>query len=62
MNHLDLIIVKEIGRTESIFCEFSGKTFRKESALTALAQKKSVALSVGRINIDSLEDKNSNLA
>ena len=51
VDHLDLMIAKESRRTESAFCAISGKTFGKKSALTALAPKKPVALSVDIINV-----------
>ena len=60
MNHLDLTVARESRKTESTFSATSGKTFRKESVLTALVPKKPIALSVGSINIDSVEDKNNN--
>ena len=52
MDHFNLTIAKESGRTESALCTVSGKTFGKESVLTALVPKKPVALSVGIIKID----------
>ena len=60
MEYLDLTIVKERRRTESALCAISGETFGKESMITTLVPKKPVSLSVGRINIDSVGDKNSN--
>ena len=42
---------------EQSLCAVSGKTFPKESALTVFVQKKPIALSIGRINIDSMETK-----
>ena len=65
MDHLDLTIVKESKIIRSAFCAISGDTFGKESVLTALVPKKSVAPSVGSINVDQrvikntlVEDKN----
>ena len=62
MDHLDLTVAKECRRTGFAFCAISGKTFGKESILTALVLKKPVALSVDSIIIDSMKDKNDNLA
>ena len=45
--------------TESAPCSISGETFGKESVLPALVPKKPVSLSVSRIIIDSVENKNS---
>ena len=52
MDHLDLIIAKQSRRIEYTLCTISGKTFCKESALTALVPKKPVALSGGIIDVD----------
>ena len=58
MDHLDLTILKERKITESILYEISGKTFGKETVLTALLLKKLKALSAVSININqrALED------
>ena len=68
MDYLDLTIAKESRRTEAALCAMLGKNIGKESILTALVPKKSVALSVGSINVDqkvgenpSVEDKNKSL-
>ena len=65
MDHLDLPIAKENRRTEFDLCAISGKTFPKESVLTALLPKESVAQPVGSIKVDQkvrkktvVEDKN----
>ena len=60
MDHLYLTSAEESRITESTLCKISGKTFRTESALTALVQKKPVALLVGGINFVSVEVKSSN--
>ena len=67
MGHLDLTIAKESKRTESALCATSGKTFGKETVLTASLPKQTVVLSVGSINIEqrvvektSVENKNNN--
>ena len=62
MDHLDLTICKKSRRTEFVPCAFSGKTFGKESVLTTPGLKKHVALLLGRMNIDSVEDRNNNSA
>ena len=46
IDYLDLTIAKENRRTESALSTISGKSFGKESVLTALVPKKPVALSV----------------
>ena len=68
MKYLDLAIAKKSRRTESSLCAISGKTFRKESALTALVAKKSVAQQIGNIKVHQkaggktvVENKNKNL-
>ena len=58
MDYLDLTITKESRKTESALCAILGKTFGKESVVTALVPKKPVALTVSSINIDSGENKN----
>ena len=58
MDHLDLTIANYSKRIESALCAISRKTFGKESILMGLVPKNPVALSVGNINIDSMEDKN----
>ena len=60
MDYLDLTIKKK-KRTESASCAISGKPFGKEAVLTVLVPKKHLALSVGSINVDSVEDKNNGL-
>ena len=57
MGHLDLTVVKKSRRTESSLCAISGKTFGKVCS-NGYSSKKSVALSVGSINVDSVENKN----
>ena len=52
MDYFGLTIAKQNKRTEFALCEISGKTFGKESILTALVPKKPVALSVGSMNIN----------
>ena len=52
MHHLDPIIAKQSRRVEYTLCTISGKTFGKESALTALVPKKPVALSGGIIDVN----------
>ena len=63
LDHLDLAISKESKRTESACCAISGKSFGKETVLTASVPQKYIALSSStvRMNIDqrTLQDGSS---
>ena len=57
MEYLDLTIAKESRRTEFALRAISGKIFRKDSVLTAITPKKSVAQLVGSIKVDQKVEK-----
>ena len=51
MEYLDLVLAKESRRIESNLCAISGKTFGRESVLTALVSDNPIAPPVGSINV-----------
>ena len=59
MEYFDLTIARGSRRAESALCAISGKTFGRESVLTALVPKTPVAQPVGSINVDQKVGNNS---